>query len=330
MSLPDNSNPAVSGGSIKVCELPNGSRIVSDKEIHFNAKTVTIGKNVTICSDSIAVGIDTVIEDNVHIIAPGKFALGAHSVLRSGFNATCYSLEMGDYFWGGKDTVVGKGGCYGERAILRIGNGCFVGDSCIFNTSEPIEIGDNVGIGEQTNIWTRGAFPSILDGKPSKFAGVTIKNSVWLQGRSIVLPGVTIGRHAIVGMGCVVSKNVDANMFVVGNPMRIIGEADRRDAKAIECECGVIADDYNRLMTFKGLPTHVDFNAVDKFFCLHRTPDSTSQTFFYWKDMNIIGEQDAASEDFRDFLRRRGLRFFNGNRFGSVLPACFDKYKEWR
>ncbi len=47
--------------------------------------------------------------------------------------------------------------------------------------------------------------------------------------RSVVLPGVTIGRFAMVGAGAVVTRDVPPQGLVVGNPARLIGHV---------CECG--------------------------------------------------------------------------------------------
>jgi acetyltransferase-like isoleucine patch superfamily enzyme len=41
------------------------------------------------------------------------------------------------------------------------------------------------------------------------------------------MKGVTIGRGAIVGAGSVVTRDVDAYSVVVGNPVRVVGEAKR-------------------------------------------------------------------------------------------------------
>jgi maltose O-acetyltransferase len=49
-----------------------------------------------------------------------------------------------------------------------------------------------------------------------------IEDNVWLGGSAILLPGVRIGRDAVVGAGVVVSRSVPENTVVVGNPARVI------------------------------------------------------------------------------------------------------------
>ena len=56
-----------------------------------------------------------------------------------------------------------------------------------------------------------------INGKP-----VTIGHNVWIGGRAVINPGVTIGDNAVVASGSVVVKNVPANAVVGGNPARII------------------------------------------------------------------------------------------------------------
>lgn len=41
---------------------------------------------------------------------------------------------------------------------------------------------------------------------------------------SIILPGVKIGNHSIIGAGSVVSKDVPSNTIVAGNPAKIVRE----------------------------------------------------------------------------------------------------------
>ena len=56
-----------------------------------------------------------------------------------------------------------------------------------------------------------------------------IEADVWLGAQVIVLPGITIGRGAIVAAGAVVTQDVAAMSKVAGVPARVIGvrSADR-------------------------------------------------------------------------------------------------------
>lgn len=54
-------------------------------------------------------------------------------------------------------------------------------------------------------------------GKPVK-----IGNNVWIGGRAVIVPGVTIGDNAVIAAGAVVTKDVPAGAVVGGNPAKII------------------------------------------------------------------------------------------------------------
>lgn len=51
---------------------------------------------------------------------------------------------------------------------------------------------------------------------------VTIGDDVWIGANAVILPGVTIGRHAVVAAGAVVTKDVPDNCLVGGIPARIL------------------------------------------------------------------------------------------------------------
>ena len=56
---------------------------------------------------------------------------------------------------------------------------------------------------------------------------VVIEDDVWIGARVIFLPGVRVGRGAIVGAGAVVTKDVPDYALVVGNPARVVGTVDK-------------------------------------------------------------------------------------------------------
>lgn len=71
---------------------------------------------------------------------------------------------------------------------------------------------------------------------PDTFATTVVAHGASLGGGSVILPGVHIGRSAMVGAGAVVTKSVPANAIVVGNPARIVGYVDTT------ADLGVIAE----------------------------------------------------------------------------------------
>lgn len=60
----------------------------------------------------------------------------------------------------------------------------------------------------------------------NELKGAVIKRKAKIGANSTILPGVTIGEHALIGAGCVVTKDVPAGAVVVGNPGRIINQID--------------------------------------------------------------------------------------------------------
>ena len=57
-------------------------------------------------------------------------------------------------------------------------------------------------------------------------AKVKIENNVWIGSDCTILPGVTIDDGAIIGAGSVVTKSVNKNVIVAGNPAKIIRKID--------------------------------------------------------------------------------------------------------
>ncbi|MGG4265909.1 sugar O-acetyltransferase [Peribacillus simplex] len=51
---------------------------------------------------------------------------------------------------------------------------------------------------------------------------ITIGDHVWIGGRAIINPGVTIGSHSVVASGAVVTKDVPDGVVVAGNPAKVI------------------------------------------------------------------------------------------------------------
>jgi maltose O-acetyltransferase len=79
-----------------------------------------------------------------------------------------------------------------------------------------------VDIGQETNIWTL-QHDVADDFHRAIGAGVVIEDYAWIASRVTILPGVRIGRGAVVATGAVVTRDVPAMAVVGGVPARVIG-----------------------------------------------------------------------------------------------------------
>lgn len=81
-------------------------------------------------------------------------------------------------------------------------------------------IEDNVFVGPNAT-FTNDPFPRAYL-KPEKYNGVTLKEYASIGANATLLPGITVGAHAMVGAGAVVTKDVLPNTLVLGNPAKFV------------------------------------------------------------------------------------------------------------
>ena len=93
---------------------------------------------------------------------------------------------------------------------------------CVLDGRGGLIIGNNVDIAQETNIWSEQHDYNSHTYK-AVCKTVIIEDYVWLASRVTVLPGVHIGRGAVVASGAVVTKDVPPLAIVAGIPAKIIG-----------------------------------------------------------------------------------------------------------
>jgi len=116
-------------------------------------------------------------------------------------------------------------GCWVTGFHLSIGDHSVINRNCRLDARGGITIGANVSISPECYLISASHDPhSSSFAGSSKPMAVTIHDYAWLGVRALVLPGVTIGRGAVVGAGAVVSRDVPPMAIVAGNPARVIGQ----------------------------------------------------------------------------------------------------------
>lgn len=121
---------------------------------------------------------------------------------------------------------------------LEMGVNSFINYDCIMLNNAMVKLGDNVLVGPKVSFYT-AIHP--IDAKQREqwlvyAKPITVEDNVWIGGSATILGGVTIGKNAIVGAGAVVTKDVEPNTIVVGNPARVLRKITAEDSKKYQEE----------------------------------------------------------------------------------------------
>lgn len=142
-------------------------------------------------------------------------------------------IDIGDNVSMGKGLVLETFDQYLEQHFtphVQIGNYVNIGDHSHLTCINGIIIKDNVRMGRKIFITdnAHGASDrSLLDTRPNirplaSKGPVVIEENVWIGEMVCIMPGVTIGRGAIIGANAVVTHDVPPYTLVAGNPARVI------------------------------------------------------------------------------------------------------------
>jgi acetyltransferase-like isoleucine patch superfamily enzyme len=141
-----------------------------------------------------------------------------------------YGCEIGDETKVGAFVEVQKNAKIGRRC--KISSHTFI--------CEGVTIEDNVFIGHSVTFindaYPRATAPggALQTEKDWKVEPTLVKKGASIGSGSTILARVTVGENAIVGAGCVVTKDVPANTIVAGNPARILRTLDQEITKGVK------------------------------------------------------------------------------------------------
>jgi acetyltransferase-like isoleucine patch superfamily enzyme len=127
----------------------------------------------------------------------------------------------------GRLALLGKARIVGPLKRLHIGDECSLG-RCEIALHESVVLGDRVVINDGAVLLT--ASHDLQDPLwRTKTGAIQIGDYSWIATNAVILPGVTIGKRAVIGAAAVVRKDVPDGAIVVGNPGEIRGERRARE-----------------------------------------------------------------------------------------------------
>jgi len=140
-----------------------------------------------------------------------KFGIGAE--FRAGAYAVCCSkISLGD-------RVIIRPNCMLFADPRKEGAGITIENDVMLGSAVHIYVSNHKFDDSTIPIIDQGHYQS----KP-----VLLEKGSWISAGTIILPGVTIGRNAVVGAGSVVTKNVLAYTLVAGNPARMLRRIENK------------------------------------------------------------------------------------------------------
>ncbi|MDD2246127.1 MAG: hypothetical protein PHI70_07640 [Proteiniphilum sp.] len=197
---------------------------------------VQIGRNAII-HDHAEIMDHTIIGDNCIIGEPDvryykddnytnpKTQIGPHSLIRSG--SIIYSGSLfGEYFATGNMVSIREKSIFGEHCSVGtfsdVQGDVKFGDYCRLNSH--VQIGSKCMFGSFVFIYPMVVFTNDPLPPSNHLVGTTVDNFSQIASGSIILPGLTIGKHCLIGAKSLINKNVPDFEFHAGNPAVRIGK----------------------------------------------------------------------------------------------------------
>ena len=178
---------------------------------------------------------------------------------------------------------------------LEMGRNSFINYDCIMLNNAKVKLGDNVLVGPKVSFYT--AIHPICAEQRDKWwvyaKPITVEDNVWICGSATILPGVTIGKNAIVGAGAVVTKDVPANAVVVGNPARVLRYITEEDSKAYQkalSQQEEQKDEFSKMMNGQW------YNAIDYSMLKRRQENNQKTEAFSRIGINTLAYKDRVAK----------------------------------
>ncbi len=305
-----------------------GQKIGKKSKIKFG--TILIAKNVNI-DEGVSIG-------PFSYVRAQEIAIGRGSKIQPLSSIKTRIVKMGEFAHIAPFSMITSE--FTINSKIEIGNRSRIFPYCWIDTGEGVFIGENVGIGGHTLIFTHGVWPNYVNGGPISYGPVHIEDNVWLPWRVFLMPNITIGRNSIVGANSLVNKSFLPNSLLGGSPAKIIKEnitiETTLDEKADRMN--TVLKEFSNYMDFKksvqtnfstgnleieGNQISIDESETlkqgDILICLKKTKSKDEILDFVNAGISVIimaeetiylKKNTLLNQEFTAFVRRYGIRFY--------------------
>lgn len=130
-------------------------------------------------------------------------------------------------------------GCYIEPPLyanhagghVHFGKGIYCNFGLTLVDDTHIYVGDHTMFGPNVVVATAGhpILPELRQRGYQYNFPVRIGKNCWIGAGVLIMPGITIGDHVVLGAGSVVTRDIPSRVVAAGNPCRVLREVNERD-----------------------------------------------------------------------------------------------------
>jgi acetyltransferase-like isoleucine patch superfamily enzyme len=228
-----------------------------------------------------------------------EFIAGKGTVINAHARVMGTSVKMGRECWIDEFATIGGGSAFDPMASLVAGDWLHMGNYSQVNIARGVSVGDEVGIGIGTRIFTHGSYLSEWEGFPVSFEPVNIGSRVWLPNAQ-VNPGVSIGNDVVVAASSLVTSDLPDGCLAAGIPAKVIKDRIYPVTMGLEKRIHILdrlTKDIRDALEVEVFPSE-DSEAL-----------VCGDTKFFLRDRVVVGPVSHTTESVRNQLRRHGIRF---------------------
>lgn len=302
----------------------------------------------------------------VRVLVGEKLDLEYGCILGKNTVLSCVQCKMGKQVFVVENVEFGGGGEREPWAHLEIGDYVFIGGNAHINVNQPVKIGSRAGVGPFSTIYTHGyhylGFPSAYEPvtigeKAWLTSHVIVSPGVEIGANSVIASGAVVTKNIpensfAAGIPAIVKKSSVSEPDQQYVNTFLIDILSRKYLSIIQSKGFHAELVYDRadtglqiLLEQNGLKTLVYYKyQLQKEELLALDTKDLSQiivlsyeidlqeipkmTIFDAQKSTVCGETTIVSEDFRDFLRRHGIKVFTKENFKTITPSSFQKLME--